>query len=169
MTSDEFRAAAISLLKSALGWQSAIAQRLGIDSRAVRRWLKEGVTPAWVDARLLELMGACELSPWPRDEWVIGDALTGDGRPREYIMHIAPPRFVARIVEVDKAGHPTSCERPADVISGTVYNVDVSTVLCEIDWIDNPPPAGQIPQLLDAAADAIHEMGDRAAREINSV
>lgn len=167
MTSDEFRAAAIALLKSSIGWQSAIAQRLNIDSRAVRRWLKEGVTPAWVDERLLELMGARELSPWPRDEWVIGDALTGDGRPREYIMHIAPPRFVARIVEVDESGHPAKGEQPADVIAGTVYNVDDSTLLCEIDWIEQPP-AGQITQLLDAAADAIHEMGDRAAREMNS-
>lgn len=154
MTRDEFQAASIALLRSAIGWQTAIARRLGVESRTVRRWLRSGEIPAWVDARLAELMGGIGPSPWPRDEWVIGDGVTGDGRAREYIIHVAAPRFVARIVACDADGQPLPEEAPADVISGVVYAIDPETVLCEIEWIDEPSP-GQIAALLEAAADAI--------------
>jgi hypothetical protein len=154
MTSDEFAAAAIALLRSAVGWQTAISKSLGVDSRTVRRWLKDNETPLWVDARLAELMGAREISPWPRDEWLIGDGVTEDGRLREYIVHLMPPRFVARIVSCDGNGLPDASEQPADVLSGVVYAANPETVLCEIDWIDEAP-AGQMTALLEAACDAI--------------
>lgn len=154
MTAEEFTQAAISILGTAMGWQSAIARRLGIDSRHVRRWLKEGSTPDWVDEKMACLMGTRDISPWPRDEWVIGDAVTLDGRRREYIVHLMPPRFVARIVACDEDGHPEQEEQPADVLSGTVYSADPFTLLCEIEWFDQAKP-GEITQLLEAAADAI--------------
>jgi len=169
MTSDEFTAASIALLRSAVGWQSAIARRLGIDSRTVRRWLAAGETPAWVDARLAELMGAADIAPWPRDEWLLGDAFGADGRRREYLVHLQPPRFVARVVEIDADGEPLPEMQPADVVSGTVYVVDHfvgehETVLCEIDWIDRPPP-GEITPLMEAAADAFEDITDRLLAE----
>lgn len=154
MTRDEFQRTAIAILRTAVGWQSAIARRLGVEPRTVRRWLAGGEFPPDIDARLGALIGANDISPWPRDEWMIGDALGGDGQRREYIMHLQPPRFVARVVALDEDGAPEADEMPADIISGTVYQVDPETVLCEIDWIDDVPP-GQRAQWLDAAADAI--------------
>lgn len=155
MTGREFQAAAIALLRSAVGWQSAIARRLDVADRTVRRWVADDQTPAWVDARLVELMGGVAPGPWPRDEWIVGDGVTADGRPREYVVHVAPPRFVARVVDEDDPG-----EAPADVLSGTVYASE-GYVLCEIDWIDQPDP-GQVTQLLEAACDAIDDMTARS-------
>jgi hypothetical protein len=165
MTADKFAAAAIALLRSAVGWQSAIARHLDVDSRTVRRWLTDGQTPSWVEGKLAELIGARDISPWPRDEWLIGDAVTADGRRREYIAHLVPPRFVARIVECDDSG-PCPREEPADILSGVVYVIDGDdfgeVVLCEVDWIDEVP-VGQMVQLLEAAADAISEQDWRDA------
>jgi hypothetical protein len=153
----EFQAAAIALLRSAVGWQSAIARRLDVDPRQVRRWLANDATPAWVDERLAAMMGGQGPAPWPRDEWLVGDGVTADGRAREYIAHLVPPRFVARVVRCDEAGLPAAEELPADVLSGTVYAADEETLLCEIDWWDTPP-AGQVTQLLEAAADALERL-----------
>ena len=153
MTGDAFTTAAVALRRSAVGWQTAIAPCLGVDPRTVRRWLQDGATPDWVDVRMVELMGGVGPSPWPRDEWLIGDAVTRDGRAREYIAHLVPPRFVARIVAMED-GAVEDTELPADVVSGTVYQADADTLLCEIDWID-AVPAGEIAHLLEAAADAI--------------
>ena len=164
MDATNFQAAAIAVLRSAVGWQSAIGRRLGVESRTVRRWLKGGQTPDWVDEKLAELMGARELSPWPRDEWVVGDGLTADGRRREYIVHLMPPRFVARIVACTEDGLPEEEEHPADILSGTVYVADQLTLLCEIDWIDQVDP-GQVTHLLEAAADAIEEINDRSVAD----
>ena len=154
MTADDFQAASIAILRSAIGWQTAIAKRLGIEPRTVRRWIQAAETPAWVDQQLASLMGGVGASPWPRDEWIIGDGVTQDGRRREYIMHVAPPRFVARIVAVDEDDSPEDDDLPADILSGTVYRADPETLLCEIDWIDTPDP-GAVTHLLEAAADAI--------------
>jgi len=165
MNADEFTSAALALLRSSVGWQSAIARRLDVDSRLVRRWLAVGQTPPWVDDKLAKMVGARDISPWPRDEWLIGDGVTADGRRREYIVHLAAPRFVARIVECDDSG-PCPNEEPADTVSGTVYVIDGDdfgeTVLCEVDWIDEVP-VGQMAQLLEAAADAIDEQNRRDA------
>ncbi len=163
MTRDEFAAASIAILRSAVGWQSAIARRLGIDSRTVRRWLAAGEIPAWADAKLAELMGGLAAGPWPRDEWIVGDALGRDGRRREYVVHLAPPRFAARIVACGEDGTPLPDEQPADALSGAVYSADPETVLCEIDWIDAPDP-GEVAQLLEAAADEIERHDGAAAR-----
>ncbi|MDA8232783.1 MAG: hypothetical protein M0006_15740 [Magnetospirillum sp.] len=159
MTAEEFTSASIALLRSAVGWQSAIAGRLNIESRHVRRWLKDGFTPSWVDEKLADMMGARDISPWPRDEWVVGDGVTRDGRRREHIVHLMPPRFVARIVSCDEDGTPEPGEQPADVTSGTVYVADPFTVLCEIEWFDEVSP-GEVTHLLEAAADAIEAINE---------
>lgn len=158
MDADKFTATSIALLRSSVGWQSAIARRLGVESRTVRRWLAAGVTPDWVDAKFTELLGATDLAPWPRDEWLIGDALGADGKRREYIAHIQPPRFIARVVDCDGDGLPTPAEMPADVVSGITYSADEFTVLCEIEWIE-PVAPGEHVKWLEAAADALEAIG----------
>jgi len=161
MTPDEFATAAVAILGTAIGWQSAIARRLGVGSRTVRRWLDETLPiPEGIAAQMAEMMDLTDIRPWPRDEWVVGDGVTADGRPREYIVHLMPPRFVARIVACDVDGLPMPEEKPADVLSGAVYSSD-ETLLCEIEWWDEPPP-GQVTQLLEAACDALDDINERA-------
>lgn len=162
MTRDEFQSTAIAILRSTVGWQSAIARRLGVEPRTVRRWLAGGEFPLDIEARLGALIGAGDINPWPRDEWVIGDTLGGDGQRREYIVHIQPPRFVARIVAIDADGVPEADEMPADLMSGTVYVADQETILCEIDWVDDVSPGERV-KWLDAAADAVERDGPPAA------
>lgn len=158
MTPVDFQASSIALLRSAVGWQSAIARKLGVTSRTVRHWLHAGEIPHWVDDKFAEWTGAIDITAWPRDEWLIGDALGGDGRRREYIAHLQPPRFVARIVACDEDGQPLPEEEPADVLSGIVY-ADGDALLCEIDWIE-PVAPGEHAKWLEAAADAIEAIGE---------
>lgn len=154
MTPDEFQSTAIAILRSAVGWQSAIAERLGVNRRAVTRWLTEGSVPDWAAGKLSDMAGGTDRGPWPRDEWVNGDAVDETGRRREYIVHIQPPRFVARVVELDEYGDPEPGEAPADILSGMVYSAGPLTLLCEIEWWDEVRP-GEHAKWLDAAADAL--------------
>lgn len=153
MNAEQFTSTSIALLRSAVGWQTAIAHRLEVQPRQVRRWLAAGETPAWVDERFAELIGSNDIAPWPRDEWLIGEAIGGDGRRREYIHHMQPPRFTARIVACDDDGLPLPEEQPADVVSGVTYSSG-DAVLCEIEWIE-PVAPGEHVKWLEAAADAI--------------
>lgn len=146
MTIDEFRAAAIALLRSEVGWQSAIARQLHIAPRTVRRWLHDTDIPDWVEARLAELMDStAPNTAWPRDEWIIGE---GIDRRREYIVHTASPRFIARVVECEVDGLPIQEQQPADAVSGIT--------LCEIVWIDQPQ-LGAVTALLEAACNALED------------
>ena len=155
MTPDEFTASSIALLRSAVNWQTAMARRLGFkDASRVRKWLRGAEPiPPWVEAQFAEWLGATALAPWPRDEWLIGDAFGGDGRRREYIAHLQPPRFVARVVACDGDGLPEAGEEPADILTGTIYSSG-DYVLAEIAWIDEVAP-GEIVKWLKAAADAV--------------
>ena len=153
MTNEEFTTASISILRSAVGWQTAIARRLGVEPRTVRRWLAAGATPEWVDEKFAAWKGLADLSPWPRDEWMLGDARMVNGGRREFIAHMQPPRFFARVVAVDDDGIPEPAEQPADTLSGVVY-ASGDYVLCEVDWVDQPTP-GEVAKWLEAAADYI--------------
>ena len=155
MTPEQFQTSSIALLRSAVGWQTAIAKRLGFkDASRVRKWLRGAESiPPWVEARFAEWTGATAIAPWPRDEWMIGDAMGGDGRRREYIAHLQVPRFVARIVQCDDDGLPMPDEKPADILTGVVYSSE-QYVLAEITWIDEVAP-NEIVKWLEAAADAI--------------
>lgn len=165
MNAAEFQAAAVAILGTAIGWQSKIARRMPsrdgthVSDRQVRRWIAADDIPEWAEDELRRLMLGPERLPWPRDEWLVGDARGDDGAMREYIMHMQPPRFIARVVECDDDGEPLPEHEPADVLSGNVYAAGETTVLCEISWIDEPK-AGEIVQLLEAAADALDEMAD---------
>lgn len=151
---NQFKMQAIAILRSSTGWQSRIARLLGVNDRTVRRWLESGELPAWVDKKLAEIIGINEISPWPRDEWMVGDIRGPDDRYREYICHMQPPRFIARIVACDEDGTPRTIEQPADTETGIVHFIGSETILCEIAWIDM---VDQIEALrwLEAAADYI--------------
>ena len=154
MTPEEFTSTSIAILRTVVGWQSAIARRLNVDSRTVRRWLKAGEIPGWVDDRLKEMIGAADHTGWPRDEWVLGDIRTENGGRREYIVHLQYPRFAARIVTCDENGAAVEKDQPADLVSGVVYQISPEECFCEIDWI-NPVKPGEVVKWLEAAADAV--------------
>lgn len=156
MNLQQFKATAIAILRSAAGWQTGIAHKLDVEPRTVRRWLRDGLIPAWVDTRLAEMTGQTDLAPWPRDEWMVGDAICNDGRRREYLVHLQPPRFIARVVAMITYGQPEPSELPADIVSGVVFTTDKHTMLCEFAWIDQPPP-GEVAKWLEAAADALEK------------
>ncbi len=154
MTADEFRDTAIALLRSAVGWEAAIARQLRVQPRTVRRWLAGGFIPDWVETKLADLIGKTDPDAAPRDEWIVGDAPSR----REYVYHARPPRFLARVVMVDDDGLPITSEEPADVVSGVVYSSD-DYVLAEVVWIEEVAP-GEVVKWLEAAANAIDEMSD---------
>lgn len=159
MDARDFERAAVAALGTTTGWQSRIARRLAVEPRTVRRWIAAGEAPEWVGEKLASLVGARESSdPWPRDEWLIGES-GGAGRRREYIVHLQPPRFVARVVIVDDDGLPLPEEEPADVLSGVVY-ASGDSVLCEIAWIDPVPSAGELTQWMEAACNEIERDPD---------
>lgn len=156
MTADEFQATALAYLRSSVNWRARIAASLGVEASDVDGWMKDGAAPGWVEAKLAALIGADDRKPWPRDEWMLGDARGADGALREYIYHMQKPRFVARVVMVDDDGE--AIETPVDELSGVVFTSD-GFILCEIDWID-APRTGEITQLLEAAADAIDRLDE---------
>lgn len=160
MNALEFQNASIAILGTAVGWQSKIARKMGKPIRTIQRWVAADAVPDWATEQLREMMGGTDRSPFPRDEWLIGDALGDDGQMRAYVMHMQTPRFVARLVEVDDDGLPVEGEEPADILTGIVYQIDEGSVLCEIEWIDQPK-AGEVTQLMEAAGDAIELMSDQ--------
>lgn len=158
MTPATFQTLSIALVRSSMGWQTKIAAKLDVETRTVRRWLKAGKIPDWVEQKIEALTGASSQSPWPRDEWVTGDTFGADGKRREYIVHLQLPRFIARIVACDEEGEVDKSEHPADVVSGTVYTSD-GYILSELTWIDEPK-SGEVVQLLEAACNEIDRMSD---------
>lgn len=169
MTLEEFETACIALTRTAVGWQSKAANILGVQVRTFQRWVKEGrdtgAMPQHAVDKLADVAGRADTSSvWPRDEWMHGHNADGS---REYITHLQAPRFFARVVSEGPDG-PCEADLPADTLSGQVYVMDGSDpddqlVLCEIAWIDEPR-AGEVVQLLEAAADFYeYAMAERAA------
>lgn len=156
-TGKEFTSFAVALLGSAYGWQSAIARELGVDSRTVRRWVKDGC-PDKIKAELLRMAGVEDDTglAYPRDEWIVGDGPeTASQTRREYIIHARPPRFIARVVNIDElTGDPEPDEGDVD-ITGIVYKAAPDSILCEFQWIDRPPKDMTLTALLDAASNSL--------------
>jgi len=166
-TPEEFTSFCVALLGTTYGWQRAIAKRLGVTDRSIRRWARTGGggPPPNVVAELTEMarIVAGRRMGFPcRDEWIVGDGPAGPGgRRREYIVHTTPPRFIARAVIIDEVdGTPEPVEAPVDDEAGVVYRVAANLELCEIEWIDPVPRAPEITALMEAAGDAIDEAGE---------
>jgi len=111
--------------------------------------------PEWAVAKLEELTGLADpVRVLPRDEWCLGDgAPDAHGHRREYLTHLRPPMFTARVVELDENATPTAAEYPVNMDSGEVYqNGDMA--ICEVIWHDQPK-IGEIVGLFEAACDFI--------------
>ena len=165
-TPQEFRALGLALHGGAHGWQSALARRLGVSDRTVRRWASgETSISSRIQSEVMALAGSTDLSESVshRDEWIVGDGqpLEG-GRRHEYVIHAWPPRFICRVVMVDEdSGKPAIDEGEADLLTGIVYQADPTTMLCEFQWIDYPPSGEKfLTDLLESAVGALESSGD---------
>ncbi len=157
MTDAEFRTVGVAFYGGARGWQTAMAARLGVAPRTVRRWASgtSRIAPEIAAALAPALDGHPSA---PQDEWI-----TGEGQPcaggfrREYVVHARSPRFIARAVQVDAEAGVMPDEAPADALSGLVFSASDDTDLCEIAWIDLPPiDETELRELLSAAAPALY-------------
>ena len=164
-TPQEFRALGLALHGGAHGWQSALARRLGVNDRTVRRWASgETPIPNRIQSEIMALTGTTEPpeSVSLRDEWIVGDGPPREaGSRREYVIHAWPPRFICRAVEVDEdSGKLAVDEGEADLLTGIVYQADSTTLLCEFQWIDDPPSGGKLlTDLMESASDALESSG----------
>ncbi len=149
MTAEEFRALGIAFSRGAEGWQTALAKELDVSPRTIRRWAKEG-PPEKADELIRSTFNLAPTLSLPRDEWLIAD---GIGSDREYIVHLQPPRFSARIASVEYDGEFSPEEEPVD-ISGVIYSTD-TYILCEFVWFDRPPSGEGLNELLRASGAAI--------------
>ena len=153
MTATELRAL---ILASGLT-NSEFARRLGLAPRSMRRMLS-GETPILprTEAAICRMLGVGDegQEAGPRDEWIVGEG-PPPGR-REYLIHTAAPRFIARVVAMDAlTEQPEPDEEPADTMTGVTYAAGDS-LICEITWIDPPPsdPTALL-TLIDRAADQL--------------
>lgn len=162
MTPDEFRAFAVSAF-GADRWAMASARFLGIERRSLLRLLKDDPIPEWIAERVASAIQVDAIDPWPRDEFIVGQGVTQDGRSRQYIIHAQVPRFIARVVWCEPGGGPLDFEQPVDILQGVTYGSDDLT-LCEINWID-PVDPGQVQGWLEAACDALEDMESRDEQE----
>ncbi len=161
-TPQDLRAVAATLHGSPSGALPALARRIRVDERQMRRWAGGAPMPAGVIQDIQALFGvdAPPETTWRRDEWIVGEGQAGPGRRRVYVMHAWPPRFRCRAVEVDPdTGLPMPGEEPADVATGLAYSAAEDTLLTEFDWIDRTPTGQALAMLLEAAAAALHENG----------
>jgi hypothetical protein len=158
MNKNEFTAAAIAAVGTAIEWQSKIAKNLGVNERTIRRWLSgEKPIPDWVDEKLKSVVNFDKNPFFSFDEWIVGEAAAArDGKRRRYILHAHFPRFLARIVYygADNAPDPQDC--PVSD-GGTSYQIAVYDDgdyerFEEIVFYD-PANAGEITALLEKAAD----------------
>lgn len=139
MTRDDFVSSGIAWHGSSVGWQSALARALGVESRTIRRAVAAGPSDNLARA-LIDLIGNSVSARVPA-EWVCGDGSDG----RKYLIHLRFPRFLCLILtEAEYEGFPQK--------SGSDYKAD-GQVLCAVQWIDRRPD-DPVP-ILDAARDAL--------------
>jgi hypothetical protein len=148
----DFRFFAVQIVGTDTGWIDAIARKLDVDTVTVRGWLETDRLPDWIESRLAELIiGGPSAAGLPDDAWIIGNGATEPAR--RYVVHLHPPRFVARIAngqesKVRARGHHRQSGRIGD-----------ATVVDDVVWID-PPPKERVDRLLRQAAEVARE-GDR--------
>ena len=165
-TAAEFRAVGLALHGDAHGWQAALARKLGVTARTVRRWASgETPFPTSVQRELIALTGGGQPSVPPpcRDEWIIGDGPPhAAGGRREYVLHAWHPRFFCRVLACDADTEvPAATEGEADVLTGIVFQADAETLLCEFQWIDRPPSDDRaLLTLMEQAADRLDTDAD---------
>lgn len=121
MIAAEFRAAGLALFGP--GWPAKMAAWLKVNPRTVRRWADgEAPIPMKIEAALNVRPRIAREYP---DEWLVA-AAGQEEDTREYIVHLAPPRFIARFGEAAAA-------------EGLVISLADEEVF-DFSWID-PQPA----------------------------
>lgn len=139
MTREDFIANGMALHGSAVGWQTGIARRLGVDSRTIRRAVANGPSDK-LAAALLALMG--ETAPQlMHAEWICGDGDDG----REYLIHTRHPRFRCIVLADD-------LDEPLEKDDGVQFQAG-DTTLCGFHWID--PKPHDLVRWMERAADAL--------------
>lgn len=164
----QFTSAAIAVLGTANGWQTAIAEKLGVADRTVRRWIAgEKEIPAWVDERMKGLIQFGANVHVARDEWIIGEDVA---EGRRYILHTRFPRFLARIVYINAAGEVDLEDYPVatggTVFRAAVYDDGSKEEFREIIFYDSCE-TDDIAYWLDKAADLFEEWLENESKKSN--
>lgn len=134
MTASELKAVGIALFGE--GWQSKLARTLGVAPRTVRRWAAGTVPiPGTID---LALGAKSRIAPDYPDEWLVA---ADPDEEREYIIHLAPPRFIARLGD-------------GGARSGLVMSLSEGD-LFDFSWIDPQPGEEELRRLLKGAQRAV--------------
>lgn len=116
-------------------WQSPLARAIGAHSRTMRRVAAGQQITASMEARIRGAVGEPQ-SALPRDEW-----LSARAKGHRYLVHARAPRFIALV---------TANQAEAGRAQGIV-NRGPAWTLCEIVWIDAPPPAPALAKLFTQA------------------
>ena len=142
MTSEEFIQNSIALIGTTIGWQSAIARRLGVNNRTIRKIVKGDLKISDGLAKdLLDLLG--ENAPQIiHAEWILGQ---GDDN-REYLIHTRHPRFQCLVLDLNDP------EYEFDHDAGVQYTFN-NSVLCGFLWHDRKPD--NIAEVLEPACEFI--------------
>lgn len=113
---------AICIARYGEHWQTKLAHSLGINPRTVRRWASGDVSvPPAVAAQLGARPAIAQDYP---DDWLVA---SDPDEEREYVIHLACPRFIGMILAED------------EIVEGTTFALRDETI-GHITWID-PPPA----------------------------
>ena len=157
---------AFALHSATIGAADALAKRLGVDAQRVEAWTSgaEAIPHAMIQKiRNIVGVGTPAQKTWRRDEWIVGDGpKQTDGRRREYLMHLFPPRFRCRLVAVDpETGLAEPHESPADLLSGITLSVAENTVLAELERFDPCPDVPKLQSLRASALDALLQQAER--------
>ena len=162
LTPREIRSVAAALHGSFDGSLEALAARLQIDLDTLQAYC-DGKRPIPLDfsEALYALLRSTTPhdTAWRRDEWVLAyGPPDGFDRHRTYLFHLWPPRFRARLVQIDPdTGKPVLAEQPADIESGIVYAAGDDYVLAEIEWSDRSATGEAFLDLCVAAANGIDD------------
>ena len=163
LTPREIRSVAAALHGSFDGSLEALAARLQIDLDTLQAYC-DGARPIPLD--FSETLHALLRSTtphdpaWRRDEWVLAyGPPDGFDRHRTYLIHLWPPRFRARLVQIDPdTGKPVLAEHPADIENGIVYAAGDDYVLAEIEWSDKSPAGPALVALCEAASAGLEDL-----------
>ena len=142
MTCEELRAAGAALF--GYGWQSRMAELFGVTPKTVNTWANgHNPIPEWVELAL-----AAPRRDIVAPEWVIGEDAGGAS---EYVVHLASPRFIARVDDAE------------ELHSGLSVMVDEDDQLCDMVWLELPQPEPEARKWLMRAAAVLRDYSDKIA------
>lgn len=140
MHPEELKAAGLALY--GYGWQSRMAELFSVTPKTVNMWANgHNPIPEWVELAL-----AAPRRDIVVPEWVIGEE---SGAEREYIVHLASPRFIAHVDDAE------------ELHSGLSVMVDEDDQLCDLVWLEMPQPEAEARKWMLKAAAVLRDYSDR--------